>query len=260
MISRTAKHRTLASRFTTFAAWLLVWVVGIVLLWDILTHTFSLGEGVMLVVVVLAVAGVISQFTIKVLTRPLALLQQGITSVREGRFEPIQVSETRDEIEDLGKSFNHMIDELQRTNREIQQHRDLLEERIRQRTEELENAMRAALAASQTKSEFLANMSHELRTPMNGLLGMLDVVLDSLLADDQREHLETAQHSAYALLALLNDILDLSKVEAGRMMIEKIPVSTCVRCWRFASNPIRRALSRKASRCILKWTRRRRRK
>ena len=200
-----------------------MWVVGIVLLWDILTHTFSLGEGIMLVVVVLIVAGLVSQFTIKVLTRPLALLQQGITSVRQGRFEPIQVSETGDEIEDLGKSFNRMIDELQRTNREIQQHRDLLEERIRQRTEELENAMRTALAASQAKSEFLANMSHELRTPMNGLLGMLDVVLDSSLEAEQRENLETAQHSAYSLLALLNDILDLSKIEAGRMMIEKIP-------------------------------------
>ncbi len=204
-------------------AWLLVWVVAIVLLWDIRTHTFSPGEGIMLVVVVLIVAGLVSQFTIKVLTRPLALLQQGITSVRQGRFEPIQVSETGDEIEDLGKSFNRMIDELQRSNREIQQHRDLLEERIRQRTEELENAMRTAVAASQAKSEFLANMSHELRTPMNGLLGMLDVVLDSPLAAEQRDHLETAQHSAYSLLALLNDILDLSKIEAGRMMIEKIP-------------------------------------
>jgi signal transduction histidine kinase/CheY-like chemotaxis protein len=204
-------------------AWILVWVVAIVLLWDIRTHTFSAGEVIMLVVVVLIVAGLVSQFTIKVLTRPLALLQQGITSVRQGRFEPIQVSETRDEIEDLGKSFNRMIEELQRSNREIQQHRDLLEERIRQRTEELENAMRTALAASQAKSEFLANMSHELRTPMNGLLGMLDVVLDSTLAGEQREHLETAQHSAYSLLALLNDILDLSKIEAGRMMIEKIP-------------------------------------
>ena len=177
----------------------------------------------MLVVVVLAIALAISQFTIRVLTRPLALLQQGITSVRQGKFEPIQVSETHDEIEDLGKSFNRMIDELQRTHREIEQHRDLLEERIRQRTEELENAMRTALAASQAKSEFLANMSHELRTPMNGLLGMLDVVLESGLDGEQREHLETAQHSAYSLLALLNDILDLSKIEAGRMMIEKVP-------------------------------------
>ena len=223
MKNHSRKHRTLASRFSTFAALLLVWVVAVVLLWDILSHTFSVGEGIMLAVVVLAVAGAISRFTIKVLTRPLALLQQGITSVRQGKFEPIQVSETYDEIEDLGKSFNRMIDELQRTNREIQQHRDLLEERIRQRTEELEKAMRTALEASQAKSDFLANMSHELRTPMNGLLGMLDVVLDNPVDDEQREHLQTAQRSAYSLLALLNDILDLSKIEAGRMMIERIP-------------------------------------
>lgn len=223
MSTRPHKHRTLASRFSFFTGLLLVWVVTMVLLWDILTHTFSLGEGILLVVVVLAVAGAISRFTIRVLTRPLALLQQGITSVREGKFEPIQVSETQDEIEDLGNSFNRMIEELQRTNREIQQHRDLLEERIRQRTEQLENAMRTALAASQAKSDFLANMSHELRTPMNGLLGMLDVTLDSELDDEQRENLETAQRSAYSLLALLNDILDLSKIEAGRMMVEAIP-------------------------------------
>ena len=99
----------------------------------------------------------------------------------------------------------------------------MLEERIRQRTEDLEKAMRTALAASQAKSEFLANMSHELRTPMNGLLGMLEVVLDSPLNVEQRDELEIAQRSAYALLALLNDILDLSKIEAGKMMIESIP-------------------------------------
>ncbi|MDP8990154.1 MAG: response regulator, partial [Acidobacteriota bacterium] len=149
--------------------------------------------------------------------------QQGITSVREGKFEPIQVSSTNDEIEYLGESFNQMIAEINASQKEIRQHRDLLEERIRQRTEDLEKAMRTALAASQAKSEFLANMSHELRTPMNGLLGMLDVVLDSPLNSDQRDELEIAQRSAYALLALLNDILDLSKIEAGKMMIENIP-------------------------------------
>ena len=116
-----------------------------------------------------------------------------------------------------------MIAEINASQKEIRQHRDLLEERIRQRTEDLEKAMRTALAASQAKSEFLANMSHELRTPMNGLLGMLEVVLDSPLNSDQRDELEIAQRSAYALLALLNDILDLSKIEAGKMMIENIP-------------------------------------
>src|SRR6185369_12778835 len=134
-----------------------------------------------------------------------------------------QISSTHDEIQYLGESFNQMISEINTSQAEIRQHRDLLEERIRQRTEDLERAMRTALAASQAKSEFLANMSHELRTPMNGLLGMLEVVLDSPLNSDQRDELEIAQRSAYALLALLNDILDLSKIEAGKMMIEAIP-------------------------------------
>jgi signal transduction histidine kinase/CheY-like chemotaxis protein/HPt (histidine-containing phosphotransfer) domain-containing protein len=195
----------------------------VMMLWDIRHHTFDLGKAVLLCTVVVFIAVVISRFTMRVLARPLALLQEGITSVRQGKFEPIQVSATRDEIQSLGESFNRMIEELSVSQEEIRQHGELLEERIRQRTEDLEKATRTALASSQAKSEFLANMSHELRTPMNGLLGMLDVVLDSKLEAEQKEHLEIAQRSAYSLLALLNDILDLSKVEAGKMMIERIP-------------------------------------
>jgi signal transduction histidine kinase/DNA-binding response OmpR family regulator len=222
-IRPVVKSRSISSKFSTFTLLLLGWVVLMVIMWDLRTHTFDLTKGFILCVVALLVAGAISRFTIRVLARPLALLQRGITSVRQGKFEPVQVSATGDEIEDLGQSFNRMIEELFASQREIQQHRELLEERIRQRTEELENAMKTALAASHAKSEFLANMSHELRTPMNGLLGMLDVVLDSKLSSEQRDHLQTAQRSAYSLLALLNDILDLSKIEAGKMVLEKIP-------------------------------------
>ena len=131
--SRLPKHRTLASRFSLFIGLLLVWVVMVVLAWDIHTHTFRWGEGILLATLIMAVAVIISRFTIKILTRPLALLQQGITSVREGKFEPIQVSKTDDEIEDLGDSFNSMIEDAQRTNVKSARHRDLLEERIRQR-------------------------------------------------------------------------------------------------------------------------------
>jgi signal transduction histidine kinase len=90
--------------------------------------------------------------------------------VQEGRLEPIRLSETRDEIELLGHSFNQMIAALQASRSEIREHQELLETRIQQRTEALEEAMQSALFASQAKSEFLANMSHELRTPMSGIL------------------------------------------------------------------------------------------
>jgi len=221
--SKPANFRSLSSKFSRFIVLLFVWMVMLIILWDVRRHTFDVLQAVLMVSLLVVIAGVISRFTMRALGRPLSLLQQGITSVREGKFEPIQVSSTNDEIEYLGESFNQMIAEINASQKEIRQHRDLLEERIRQRTEDLEKAMRTALAASQAKSEFLANMSHELRTPMNGLLGMLEVVLDSPLNNDQRDELEIAQRSAYALLALLNDILDLSKIEAGKMMIENIP-------------------------------------
>jgi signal transduction histidine kinase/CheY-like chemotaxis protein len=115
--------------------------------------------------------------------------------------------------------------ELALREEELQHHSDRLEEQVRIRTMELAAARDAADAANQAKSAFLANMSHEIRTPMNGILGMANLLRRSGLTSEQAARLDKIDNAAGHLLDIINNILDLSKIEAGKFVLEEVPVA-----------------------------------
>ena len=116
--------------------------------------------------------------------------------------------------------------ELFNINQELMQLTESLEEQVQNRTRELKQARDEALSSARAKGYFLANMSHEIRTPMNGILSVLQLLSDSPLTEQQQAWLKTAQHSGDLLLCVINDILDITKLEENKLQLEIRPFST----------------------------------
>ncbi len=152
--------------------------------------------------------------------------EEEITFASDGHREILETTKTpmRDEhgklIGVLG--IAHDITARKQAEAELEQHRHHLETLVASRTVELSIAKEAAEAASRAKSTFLANMSHELRTPMNGVMGMIDMALRRATDPQQIDWLNKSKSSALRLLAVINDILDISKIEAERLTLETV--------------------------------------
>ncbi len=145
----------------------------------------------------------------RVLFLPLEQLRRGAQAIGEGHLDHVIEFDSQNEIAQVAASFNEMAANLRARDSEIAAHTTAL-------AEEHERA----LEASRLKSEFLATMSHEIRTPMNGIVGMTDLLMSTRLNTEQAEYAQVIHSSADALLTIINDILDLSKIEAGRVELQ----------------------------------------
>lgn len=186
----------------------------------------------MLLLLCLGIATLFAYRLMRDVTGPIRNMVNTVDRIRRGQLDSRVEGKMLGELSMLKNGINSMAMSLTAYHEEVQQNIDQATSDLRETLEqmeiqnvELDLAKKRAQEAARIKSEFLANMSHELRTPLNGVIGFTRQTLKTPLSSTQADYLQTIERSANNLLTIINDVLDFSKLEAGKLVLEHIPFS-----------------------------------
>lgn len=191
------------------------------------TVAATLANNIGVTVVVAIILLIIVRSSFSRLTQPLSELSLVMGRAEQGDTSALATLQGPKEVHSIGRAFNKMMEALAERDAQLRRHNELLEYEVAQRTHDLVYARDMAIQANQNKSDFLSRISHELRTPLQSILGYSDLILEELPAEMGELHhdIETIIANANNLLTMINSILDMSKLESGRMQLQLAPVN-----------------------------------